>query len=314
MFRPLRHALDQVVTAGYLRLIDAKGCAFAFGDLNGAPVVARIADARTERRLFFNPALALGEAYMDGRLVMDEAPSTTSSISSLKSRLCPLATLGPERGAFASRPLARQFNPQPRAGAMSRIITTRRRPSTSCSSTATGNIPAPISSATDRRSKRPSSPRSAISPPSSPSSPACGCSTSARAGAGWRSTWPRPPGAEVIGVTLSSEQLQGLERARGQREGLSDAVRFELSDYREVEGTSTASSRSACSSMSASAITAPSSQVRDAARPTTASPCSTRSAAPTARRHQPLDRQIHLPRRLHPGAVGDAAGDRARRA
>ena len=71
MFRPLRHALDQVVTTGYLRLIDAKGCAFAFGDLSGAPVVARIADARTERRLFFNPALALGEAYMDGRIVIE---------------------------------------------------------------------------------------------------------------------------------------------------------------------------------------------------------------------------------------------------
>ena len=30
-------------------------------------------------------------------------------------------------------------------------------------------------------------------------------------------------------------------------------------------------------------------------------------------RHQSLDRQIHLPRRLHPGAVGGAARDRARR-
>ena len=61
MFRPLRHVLDQIVTTGYLRLIDAKGRAYAFGDHSGTPVVARITDVGTERRLFLNPTLALGE-------------------------------------------------------------------------------------------------------------------------------------------------------------------------------------------------------------------------------------------------------------
>ena len=71
MFRPLRHALDRIVTTGYLRLIDAQGLAHAFGNRSGAPIVAHIMDRRTERLLVVNPTLALGEAYMDGRLVME---------------------------------------------------------------------------------------------------------------------------------------------------------------------------------------------------------------------------------------------------
>ena len=64
MFGPLRYIVDRLVTSGSLRLID-------FGDSTGTPVVARIKDRRTEWRLVANPALALGEAYMDGRVVME---------------------------------------------------------------------------------------------------------------------------------------------------------------------------------------------------------------------------------------------------
>ena len=44
MFRPLRHVLDRIVTTGHLRLIDADGCAHAFGDRSGSPIAARITD------------------------------------------------------------------------------------------------------------------------------------------------------------------------------------------------------------------------------------------------------------------------------
>ena len=54
-----------------MRLIDADGCAHDFGDGSGSPIVARIADRATERLFILNPALAIGEAYMDGRLVME---------------------------------------------------------------------------------------------------------------------------------------------------------------------------------------------------------------------------------------------------
>jgi cyclopropane-fatty-acyl-phospholipid synthase len=43
------------------------------------------------------------------------------------------------------------------------------------------------------------------------------------------------PGLEVLGVTLSQEQL-AVARRRAAEAGLSDRVRFELCDYRDVEG------------------------------------------------------------------------------
>ncbi len=43
------------------------------------------------------------------------------------------------------------------------------------------------------------------------------------------------PGAEVLGVTLSQEQL-GVARSRAEVRGLADRVRFELRDYRDIEG------------------------------------------------------------------------------
>ena len=46
----------------------------------------------------------------------------------------------------------------------------------------------------------------------------------------------RTTGAEVLGVTLSKEQLR-VARARAEEEGVADRVKFELVDYRELTGT-----------------------------------------------------------------------------
>ena len=45
----------------------------------------------------------------------------------------------------------------------------------------------------------------------------------------------RISGAEVLGITLSEEQL-AVARRRAEAEGVADKVRFELQDYRDVEG------------------------------------------------------------------------------
>jgi cyclopropane-fatty-acyl-phospholipid synthase len=72
MFRPLYHILERTVETGHLRLIDAGGAAYGFGDHTGSPVTARITDKKTERQLAINAPLAIGEAYMDGRLVFEQ--------------------------------------------------------------------------------------------------------------------------------------------------------------------------------------------------------------------------------------------------
>src|SRR5215207_4413785 len=72
MFRPLRYVFDRTITTGHLTLIDADGHNYGFGHRSGVPVIARIADKRTERLIALNPMLAVGEAYMDGRLIIEQ--------------------------------------------------------------------------------------------------------------------------------------------------------------------------------------------------------------------------------------------------
>ena len=79
-------------------------------------------------------------------------------------------------------------------------------------------------------------------------------------------------------------------------------------------GTSTASSRSACSSMSARRATASSSAPpRELLKPDGVMVLHSIGRYGPPGDDQSLDRQIHLPRRLHPGAFGGDEGDRAGR-
>ncbi len=63
----------------------------------------------------------------------------------------------------------------------------------------------------------------------------------------------RDSSATVLGITLSSRwRSPGADPMQA---GLAERAKFRLADYRAVEGASTASFRSACSSMSALAVT-----------------------------------------------------------
>ncbi|MFQ5971038.1 MAG: class I SAM-dependent methyltransferase [Alphaproteobacteria bacterium] len=64
--------LQSVIRSGDLRLIDANGKEWQFGD-GGAPrSTIRLHDKRLHTRLLTNPKLYLGEAYMDGSLTIEE--------------------------------------------------------------------------------------------------------------------------------------------------------------------------------------------------------------------------------------------------
>ena len=67
--------LDRLIVAGDLTYIDHRGQTYHFGgvDIEGvAPVTIRLLDGGVERRLGLRPLLAVGEAYMDGQLVIEE--------------------------------------------------------------------------------------------------------------------------------------------------------------------------------------------------------------------------------------------------
>jgi cyclopropane-fatty-acyl-phospholipid synthase len=71
MDRLLRHFLGHFIRRGTMTFTAASGAQFTCGDGTGQPVSVRFLSPRTERRLLLNPELALGEAYMDGTLVVE---------------------------------------------------------------------------------------------------------------------------------------------------------------------------------------------------------------------------------------------------
>lgn len=237
MFRPLRQFLDQTITTGYLRLVDADGLAHGFGDRDGQTVVARIADHRTERRLFFNPALALGEAYMEGRLVFEQGTVydfLELLLSNLDYRSWPRLAKLHAALRFIQRSL-RQYNPAPRAKRNvahhydldSRLydlfLDCDRQYSCAYFEQDAMSLEE-AQMAKKRHLAAKLNLRDGLKV--------------LDIGSGWGGLGlylAKTAHVEVTGVTLSKEQHK-LSRERARAEGLARAVNFELRDYRAVEG------------------------------------------------------------------------------
>ena len=62
----------RVFRSGEVVLVDHAGRRTRFGRPDGRRVVVRLRDAAIGRRLLVNPALALGEGYMDGRILVED--------------------------------------------------------------------------------------------------------------------------------------------------------------------------------------------------------------------------------------------------
>ena len=72
----LPHLLRRFVKNGRLTIRLHDGVVHSFGSgVDGPAVSIRLMDGKVERELFFNPELATGEAYMDGRLVFEDGSS-----------------------------------------------------------------------------------------------------------------------------------------------------------------------------------------------------------------------------------------------
>jgi cyclopropane-fatty-acyl-phospholipid synthase len=237
MFWPLELVLRRIIVRGSLAVIDAGGRQHIFGDGSGGPVVVRLTDAATERAITVNPQLALGEAYMDGRLRV-ESGGVYEFLELL------MANIGIARQPsglpflHGLRLLTRrlhQFNPVGRArrnashhydidGAIYDLFLDSDR-QYSCAYFHTG---ADLEEAQHAKKVHIAS-KLALSPGQ----------RVLDIGSGWGglALWlAANTGCEVKGVTLSSEQLS-VARDRARRQGLQSAVRFELEDYRRVTGT-----------------------------------------------------------------------------
>ena len=64
--------LGKLIRKGTLRVIDAQGGVHSFLGDTGPTLTIKLHDPALERRLFLNPRLYLGEAYMDGTLTIED--------------------------------------------------------------------------------------------------------------------------------------------------------------------------------------------------------------------------------------------------
>jgi cyclopropane-fatty-acyl-phospholipid synthase len=234
MDRMLRAAFAKFIRTGSLRLTSAEGSTFAFGDGTGAPVAVRFTGKAAELGMLLDPELKLGEAYMNGTLLVEEG-----SIADLLAILLQQNRRGPPHWArpqWLMRYLKRrlqQFNPQPRSrrnaahhydldGRLYSLFLDADR-QYSCA-----YFESPDQSLDDAQlaKKRHLAAKLLLAP---------GCHV-LDVGCGWGGLalyLAEITGARVTGITLSQEQL-ALARVRAAEKGLSNEIEFRLQDYREV--------------------------------------------------------------------------------
>jgi cyclopropane-fatty-acyl-phospholipid synthase len=235
MDRLLRYFLGQFIRRGTITFTAASGAKFTCGDGTGRPVSVRLLSERTQRRILLNPELALGEAYMDGTFVVEDG-----SIADALEILLDQPEMVPRwaRLQWAMRYFGRhirQLNWRGRAlnNVAHHYDLDRRLYSLfldadkqySCAYFET-----PDSSLDDAQlaKKRHLAAKLLI-----------GRGTRVLdIGSGWGGLGlylAEMTGADVTGITLSSEQLQ-IANARSSEKDLTGSAKFLLSDYRDIPG------------------------------------------------------------------------------
>ncbi|MGR4866858.1 class I SAM-dependent methyltransferase [Caulobacter sp. LARHSG274] len=228
--------LNKMVKVGNLTLHLPGGAVKTAGDGSGPPVTMRLT-AKGLRRLVANPSLGLGEAYMDGDLVLEQG-----ALWDLLEMVGKSGGRAPKRGTRLTR--ARKALKRTLQSLNDRIASRRnvahhydvsnafyRRfldadMQYSCAYFARPDMTLEEAQAAKKAhiaAKLNLSPGMKV----------------LDIGSGWGGmalTLAADHGAEVTGVTLSTEQL-ALAQERAQAAGLADRARFQLTDYRDLDQT-----------------------------------------------------------------------------
>lgn len=195
-----------------------------------ASTIVHIRDNATLRRIAGYPALATGEAYMDGGLIMERG--TVYDFLAVVTRN--LRNVAPRRGLFGRKPRPTNQRSAARrnvahhydlSGELYRLFLDTDR-QYSCA-----YFPHPDISIEEAQiaKKRHLAAKLLLEPGQ----------RVLDIGSGWGGlalTLAEEHGAEVLGVTLSKEQLEESRKRAAQR-GLERRVSFEPLDYRDVQGT-----------------------------------------------------------------------------
>ncbi len=231
--------LKQVVEHGSVRVIDAAGREKNYGDGTGRLITVRLHDKGPHLALAVNPYLKLGEAYMDGKLTVDEPHSIYDFLDLI------LGNLGsnyPSRAFKAYAALRRakrridQHNPVGKAqqnvahhydldgGIYDLFLDADKQ--YSCAYYAD---PSMTLEEAQTAKKRHIAAKLQIEPGMKVLDIGCGWG-------GLALTLAEETGAEVVGVTLSQEQHK-VATKRAEERGLADRVKFHLQDYRTLDDT-----------------------------------------------------------------------------
>ena len=233
--------LDRLIVAGSLTYIDPKGRTHRFGGepIAGVkPVTLRLTDASIDLRLGLQPLLAVGEAYMDGKLIIE---------SGTLYDFLALAGANLQRGHHASwlkwtQSLShlwrrvQQYNPLGQARrnaahhydislALYELFLDPDR-QYSCAYFENANVSLEEAQIAKKRHIMA---KLLLKPGQKVLDIGCGWG-------GLGLSLGREAGVDVTGITLSEQQLREAQKraALAQR---SDQVRFQLADYREITGT-----------------------------------------------------------------------------
>ncbi|MGH6815991.1 MAG: class I SAM-dependent methyltransferase [Hyphomicrobiaceae bacterium] len=237
MWYPLKLLLRRIVMHGDLTVVDGSGTSHRFGDGTPPCVVMRLADRSIERQLAFDPQLILGEAYMTGRLRMEQG-----LLYDLLALLLGNIGMMREPRALARFDLRRrllrrlvQFNPVMRArrnvkhhydidtAIYDLFLDSDRQYSCAYFAPGSGLEEAQLAK------KRHLAAKLLIRSNHYVLDIGCGWG-------GLALYLAKATGCSVTGITLSDNQL-AFARRRAEQQGLAGAVRFELEDYRCVRGT-----------------------------------------------------------------------------
>jgi cyclopropane-fatty-acyl-phospholipid synthase len=230
--------LRHTVKTGRLTAIDAHGKEHVFAGSPGDELTIRLHDPSLHWKLFFNPGLYLGEAYMDGTFTVEDgtiydflAFATSNMEAAGEPKI--MAWVSAVDSLFRR---IQQYNPAKRSrknvahhydlnGQLYELFLDDDR-QYSC---AYFQSPEDDLDTAQLNKKRHLAAKLRIEPGMKVLDIGCGWGGLALYLAG-------ELGARVTGLTLSTEQL-GVAQARAEKAGLADKIDFKLCDYRAQEGT-----------------------------------------------------------------------------
>ena len=236
---PLSHMMKSFIRKGCLTVIDAEGKRHVFKGTPGPQVTMRLTDRKLYRTLVFNAELAAGEAYMDGTMRFEEGSTLRDFLTLFSVNRLSLGSYPIQKVLRAIKMRFRKRQQSNRKGQAQQNVAHHYDlgndfyklflDENMLYSCAYFREPGETLEQAQRNKLRLLASKLGLKPGMKVLDIGCGWGDLALYLAALENV-------DVLGVTLSKEQ-QVLASQRAEKAGLAGRVRFELKDYRDVEGS-----------------------------------------------------------------------------